>query len=76
MWHRGRMSEEYGSLIDIRKIDAFLQSDVAGRMAAAQEKDCCLKKQPFVLSVAADRSTGRISGFGKGTGAGNHRRLL
>ena len=51
---QGRMSEEYGSLIDIRKIDAFLQSDVAGRMAAAQEKGLLFKEQPFVLSVAAD----------------------
>ncbi|MBE5882473.1 MAG: helicase-exonuclease AddAB subunit AddA [Lachnospiraceae bacterium] len=49
----GRMTEEYARLILRDKVVAFLQSDMAKRMAAAQEKQRLFKEQPFVLSVSA-----------------------
>jgi len=47
------MTEEYARLILRDKVVAFLQSDMAKRMAAAQEKQRLFKEQPFVLSVSA-----------------------
>lgn len=48
-----RLSEEYARLLMKDKIAGFLQSDLAKRMAAAQEKKRLFKEQPFVLSVSA-----------------------
>lgn len=50
----GRLPEEYAKLILREKIATFLQSDIACRMAAAQENRKLFKEQPFVLSVSAD----------------------
>lgn len=49
----GRLSEEYRKLILKGKITGFLCSDLAKRMAKAQEKQCLFKEQPFILSVSA-----------------------
>lgn len=49
----GRLSEEYERLILKDKIAGFLRSDLAKRMAEAQEQGRLFKEQPFVLSVSA-----------------------
>ena len=50
----GRLSTEYAKLLLKGKLAGFLQSSLASRMAAAQEKKCLFKERPFVLSVRAD----------------------
>lgn len=49
----GRMSEEYKNLIFGGKIVEFLSSNLAERMALAQEKNCLFKEQPFIMAVSA-----------------------
>ncbi len=50
----GRLSPEYSELVMKNKIVGFLGSDLAKRMAKAQEKQALFKEQPFVLAVSAD----------------------
>lgn len=50
----GRLSTEYAKLLLKGKLAGFLQSPLAGRMAAAQENKRLFKERPFVLSVRAD----------------------
>ena len=49
----GRLSEEYKNLIFRGKIVEFLCSDLAKRMAQAQEKNRLFKEQPFIMAVSA-----------------------
>lgn len=51
----GRMTREEIDMINFSKIEKFLDSDVALRMAAAAERGDLYKEQPFVLGVEASR---------------------
>ena len=52
---RGQMTEKEFSLLNIEKLKLFLDSDIAKRMSAADEKGLLFKEQPFVLGIAANR---------------------
>lgn len=49
----GRISREYGELISLKKIEDFLRSPMAARMARALKKHRLFKEQPFILAVDA-----------------------
>lgn len=49
------ISERDLSLVDDRKIIAFLCSDLAKKMMAASEKQLLFKEQPFVMEIPAKR---------------------
>lgn len=51
----GRITEEEICMINFSKIDRFLNSSVASRMARAQELGNLYKEQPFVLGIEASR---------------------
>ena len=49
----GRLSEEYASAVNSRKIAAFLRSNLAERMRRALEAGRLKREQPFVLGISA-----------------------
>lgn len=51
----GRITQEEINLIDKRKLNVFLNSPVAGRMAEAESRGDLYKEQPFVLGIDASR---------------------
>ena len=51
----GRITQEEINLIDQRKLNVFLNSPVAGRMAEAESRGDLYKEQPFVLGIDASR---------------------
>ena len=51
----GRITQEEINLIDKRKLNVFLNSSVAGRMAEAESRGDLYKEQPFVLGIDASR---------------------
>ena len=51
----GRITQEEIEMVDGKKIEHFLNSEVAIRMAAADTKGELYKEQPFVLGVEAGR---------------------
>ena len=51
----GRITQEEINLIDKRKLNVFLNSSVAGRMAEAEAQGNLYKEQPFVLGIEASR---------------------
>ncbi|MDD6812095.1 MAG: helicase-exonuclease AddAB subunit AddA [Lachnospiraceae bacterium] len=55
MRQEGKLSEAYYTAVSIPKIVHFLQSNVAKRMAQADERGRLYKEQPFVLGLPANR---------------------
>ncbi len=51
----GRITQEEIDMVNLKKIDTFLASDVAARMAAADGRGDLYKEQPFVLGISASR---------------------
>lgn len=51
----GRITQDEVDLLDMRKMNTFLASSVAKRMAQADEKGELHKEQPFVLGIEAAR---------------------
>lgn len=52
---KGKLPEEYISLVSLRKILNFLESNLAKRMMTAAKKGKLYKEQPFVYGIGADR---------------------
>ena len=50
-----RLSEEYAAAINVYKIQAFLQTPLAARMAKAARSNRLHREQPFVLGLSANR---------------------
>ena len=50
-----RITREEIDMVNLKKIDLFLQSDEAKRMAAAAKRGELYKEQPFVLGIEASR---------------------
>ncbi len=55
MLEEGRLSGAYYDAVQVSKIAAFLQSDIARRMIKAAGKGSLYREQPFVLGLSADR---------------------
>ena len=53
MQEEGMLSPEYAGAISLPSIRAFLSTDLAKRMAAAEKKGCLYREQPFVLGIPA-----------------------
>lgn len=53
-----RLSGEWDNLVSEDKVLHFLQTDVAGRMGAADARGLLYREQPFVLGVPADTIKG------------------
>lgn len=51
----GYMPEEYKKLVYANKIETFLKSEVAGRMAQAARNRRLFREQPFVMGIPANR---------------------
>lgn len=51
----GRITQEEIDMINMRKVCIFLESPVAARMAAAQDRGDLYKERPFVLGIEANR---------------------
>ena len=51
----GRITQEEINLLDKRKLNVFLHSPIAGRMAEAESRGDLYKEQPFVLGIEASR---------------------
>ena len=51
----GKLSQVYYDAVSVSKIAAFLESNIAKRMAAAARTGKLYKEQPFVLGLSADR---------------------
>lgn len=49
------LSSKWRESISISKLEKFLESDLACRMAKAEERGTLKKEQPFVLGLSADR---------------------
>ena len=55
MTQSGKLSEEYRSAVSVRKIETFLESNLAKRLAAACGQNLVWREQPFVYGVPASR---------------------
>ncbi|MCM1144127.1 MAG: helicase-exonuclease AddAB subunit AddA [Blautia sp.] len=55
MLAEGKLSQVYYDAVSIAKIAAFLDSDIARRMAAAATAGTLYREQPFVLGLPANR---------------------
>ena len=55
MLAEGKLSQVYYNAVSPRKIAAFLESDIAGRMADAAAAGKLYREQPFVLGLPANR---------------------
>ncbi|MBQ7360081.1 MAG: helicase-exonuclease AddAB subunit AddA [Lachnospiraceae bacterium] len=55
MVQTGKLSEEYRKAISVRKIETFLEGELAKRMAKADAKKLVWREQPFVYGVPASR---------------------
>lgn len=51
----GKMSQGDMDLVDMKKVAAFLDSDLAKEMALADSKGKLYKEQPFVMAIEANR---------------------
>ena len=51
----GKLPEEFISLVSMKKVIRFLQSDLAKRMMIAAKNDKLYKEQPFVYGIDANR---------------------
>ena len=51
----GRITQEEVGMVNRRKLDLFLKSNVAARMAAASVRSELYKEQPFVLGIESSR---------------------
>ena len=51
----GRITQEEVDMVNLKKIGTFLDSSVAARMAAAQNRGDLYKERPFVLGIEANR---------------------
>ena len=51
----GRITQEEVDMVNLKKIGTFLDSSVAARMAAAQDRGDLYKERPFVLGIEANR---------------------
>lgn len=51
----GKISQTYHDAVSVEKILVFLESDIAGRMAAAAAAGKLYREQPFVLGLPASR---------------------
>lgn len=55
MLESGKLSKEYKSAVSPAKINTFLKSDLAKRMAKAEKQNLLYKEQPFVYGISAKR---------------------
>ncbi|MCR4989936.1 MAG: helicase-exonuclease AddAB subunit AddA [Lachnospiraceae bacterium] len=53
--NNGRISKEWADAVSVKKIERFMGSDIAKRMAKAQQNGTLKREQPFVLGIAANR---------------------
>ncbi len=51
----GRLKKEYREALNLRTLEKFLQSDLAGRMLDASRRGALKREQPFVYGVSATR---------------------
>lgn len=51
----GRITREESDMVELRKIEYFLSTELAKRMGQAQQKNALYLEQPFVLGVSANR---------------------
>lgn len=52
---QGKMEEEELALVDMEKVEAFLESGLAMEMAEADKEGMLYKEQPFVMAIPAKR---------------------
>ncbi|MBD5461337.1 MAG: helicase-exonuclease AddAB subunit AddA [Lachnospiraceae bacterium] len=55
MQQSGKLTEEYRKAVSGEKIFRFMDSSLAGRMAAAEKAGLLWREQPFVYGISADR---------------------
>ena len=50
----GKISEEYAGLINLKRFEEFLQTDIGKRMGSAYKKGLLFREQPFIMELGAD----------------------
>ncbi len=50
----GKISEEYAGLINLKRFEEFLQTDLGKRMGSAYKKGLLFREQPFIMELGAD----------------------